>query len=171
MGNFSIEATDLSWINGEKDDPEDLCLHGHAVAKIGDRTLAYDATVSATALYLLKTIREDHFIHKDNQMLPCCGFFMIPDKNLSSVTIIGCDNGIDWSVIHEGNSVKLILEDGYEDTVAIEDYKAEVFRFADFIEAFYSSCTPKTLPKDEFDRNGYTAFWNEWHRRRNPLKE
>lgn len=74
MGFFSISATDLKWINGSKDDPEDLCLHGHAIAVIGNRKLEYDATISATALYLLKSLTEDHIIHDDNQMLPCCGF-------------------------------------------------------------------------------------------------
>ena len=29
-----------------------------------------DATVSATALYLLKTLTEEHIIYEDNQMLP-----------------------------------------------------------------------------------------------------
>lgn len=31
MGIFKIEAENLGWINGAKDDPNDLCLHGHAV--------------------------------------------------------------------------------------------------------------------------------------------
>ena len=170
MGFFSIDATELEWINKKKDDPEDLCLHGNAVVKIGDHTLEFYATVSATALYLLKTVTEDHHINEDIQMLPCCGFFIVPESDLNSVTITGCNRGVDWSVIHNGDLVSLILEDGYEETVAIEAYKTEVFRFADKIEAFYSSCTPKIMPKDEYDRNGYLAFWNEWHRRRNPVK-
>ena len=29
------------------------------------------------------------------------------------------------------------------------------------------ACTPKEIPENEFDRNGYTAFWNEWQRRYN----
>ena len=36
---------------------------------------------------------------------------------------------------------------------------------ADKVEAFYRSCRPKHIPKDEFARNGYIAFWNERHRR------
>ena len=49
----------------------------------------------------------------------------------------------------------------------IADYKEEVFRFADKVEALYNSCAPKEVPENEFRRNGYIAFWNEWHRRRN----
>ena len=167
MHGFWIKATNLAWINGAEDDPEDLCLHGLARVQIGDQRLEYDATISATALYLLKTLTENHILHADNQMLPCCGNFMIPDAGLKNVKIVGCDHGIDWSVLHEGEQVRLILEDGYEEVVPLAAYRAEVCRFADEIESFYSSCTPKRIPKDKFERDGYTAFWNEWHRRRN----
>lgn len=48
----------------------------------------------------------------------------------------------------------------------MEEYREEVFRFADEVEAFYNQCYPKVLPNDEYTQDGYTAFWNEWHRRR-----
>lgn len=163
---FRIDADHLGWINTGKDDREDLCLHGRAVVCIGERTLEYYATVSATALYLLKTLAEDHIIYEDNQMLPCCGFFMIADDTLENVTISGCPNGIDWSVIHRGEMIHLILEDGYELTLPFNEYRKEVLQFADKIETFYQSSLPKILPEDEFECNGYLAFWNEWHRRR-----
>lgn len=164
---FSICADNLSWIDGSKDNPDDLCLHGHVVAIIGDHKLEYDAAVSATALYLLRTLTEDHVISQDNHMLPCCGHFMIPNEELDSVTICGCPNGIDWSVMHNGDgSITMELEDGTKEKVAIEDYRDEVYRFADAIENFYSSCSPKNVPEDINDKNGYIAFWNEWHRRR-----
>ena len=167
MGTFTINASEFEWIDGSKDNPDDYCLHGNAVAFIGENKLEYSCAVSATALYLLKTLTEDHIFNEDNQMLPCCGFFMIPDETLDNVHICGCPNGVDWSVIHDGDSVILELEDGTREYVSIDDYREEVFKFADKIEAFYDSCTPKNIPEDEFDRKGYTAFWNEWHRRRN----
>ena len=171
MGFFSIDATDLKWVNGDKDDIEDLCLHGHAIAYIGEHKLEYeDATISATALYLLKTLTEDHIIDTDNQMLPCCGFniYPHPDDSLDNVIILGCPNGIDWTVLHDGNTVILELDDGTREYIPLDDYKREVFRFADKIEMFYKSCTAKKLPEDdELTCNGYIAFWNEWHRRRN----
>ena len=164
---FSICATDLRWIDGSKDDPKDLCLHGHAVVLIGNNKLEYDATVSATALYLLKTLTENHIINTDNQLLPCCGFMMVANDTQDSVTIVGCNSGIDWSVIHDGDGVILELEDGTRERIPIDSYRKEVFAFADCVEAFYINCTPKILPEDKYDRAGYTAFWNEWHRRRN----
>lgn len=53
----------------------------------------------------------------------------------------------------------------------MEEYRQQVYRFADTIEAFYRQCTPKELPQDSFDRNGYQTFWKEWHRRRNQVSE
>lgn len=164
---FRIEVSNLCWIDGSADNPNDMCLHGHAMVCIGDRKPEYDACVSASALYMLKSLSEDHIIDKSNQMLPCCGHFFVPDENLENVDISGCPYGIDWSVIHEGDNVKLVLDDGFEETVPLNDYQKEVFAFADKIEDFYNSCSPKIMPEDDFERNGYIAFWNEWHRRRN----
>lgn len=167
MPLFRIDASNLHWMDDPVNDPDDLCLHGDAVAYIGDRKLEYEeCTVSATALYLLKTLTEDHIIDQDNQMLPCCGHTLIANDDLSEVVISGCPNGIDWSVIHAGDSVRLILEDGYEVKVPITQYREEVFRFADLIEHYYRSSTPKIIPKGTFDRDGYLTFWNEWYRRR-----
>ena len=165
--SFRIEAEDFHWIDGSKDDPEDLCLHGHAVVHIADAVLEYDAAVSSTALYLLKSLSEEHRIGQDNQMLPCCGHFLIADEELRHVVISGCPYGIDWNIRHIGDDVEIELEDGTKDRIPMEEYRAEVFRFADAVEAFYRSCTPKALPDDPFRKNGYTAFWKEWHNRRN----
>ena len=92
MGKFHIDATELCWIDGSADDPEDFCLHGHAVAIIGGETLEYDCTVSATALYLLKTLTENHIIHEDIKYCPAADTFMFQIKNfkmyISAVAIM-----------------------------------------------------------------------------------
>lgn len=166
MGKFLIDATELCWIDGSADNASDLCLHGHAIVCIGSERIEYDATVSATALYLLKTLTEEHIIYKDNQMLPCCGHYCVPDENLENVTIYGCTEGIDWTVKHSGSDVILILESGTEVTVPLEEYRQEVYKFVDKIEDYYKSCSPKKVSSGEFEYDGYIAFWNEWHRRR-----
>lgn len=172
MSKFNIKATDLIWICDNPDDPEDLCLHGHVKAEIGGNVLEDDGTVSATALYLLKTLTEDKLMAPhDIQMIPCCGHFMIANDDLTNVTILGCDYGTDWSTIHTARGVKIILPTGDETEIPLEEYKEAVFAFADSIEAFYQSCTPKKIPSDEFAKSGYIAFWNEWHRRRNASAE
>lgn len=168
MGIFKITADDLQWIGGAVDDPQDLCLHGHVTVQIGDTFLEDHGTVSATALSLLKTLTEDKTISDyDIQMIPCCGNTLLANDDLTEVTIIGCDTGTNWSTIHEGDFVRLILPSGQEEVVSLSAYRNEVLRFADKVERFYNACTPKEIPKNEFERNGYIAFWNEWHRRYN----
>ena len=168
MGLFKIKADKFEWIGGGVDDPQDRCLHGHVKAQFGDTVLEDIGTVSATALYLLKTLTEDKVMaHHDIQMISCCGHFLIANSELTEVQISGCDTGTDWSTIHEGNSVRLILPSGQEEVVTLREYQYEVLDFAKSVKQFYDACTPKEIPKDEFDRHGYTAFWNEWQRRYN----
>lgn len=168
MSIFKIIVNGLYWIGGVKDDPKDLCLHGHLTVHIENTILDDHGTVSATALYLLKTLTEDKLMKKHEiQMIPCCGHFIIANNDLTEVQISGCDNGTDWSTVHDGNNIKIIFSNGEHELIPFDLYKKEVFNFVDKIEAFYLSCTPKELPKDEFKKNGYIAFWNEWKSRRN----
>ena len=102
MGTFKIDVDEFSWIGGAEDDPSDRCLHGRVTVQIGQTVLQDVGTVSATALYLLKSLSEDKLMNDSSiQMIPCCGFFMIANPGLTEVSIIGCDTGTDWSVIHE----------------------------------------------------------------------
>ena len=59
---FEISIDNICWLSGEKDDPNDLCAHGNVKVKIGDESFEYYCTVSAAAVYLLKSIKEDHTI-------------------------------------------------------------------------------------------------------------
>ena len=158
---FTIRATELHWLPGNEE-TEDLCLHGHAVVTVGDERMEFHATVSATALYLLKSLSEDHRLGEGLQMLPCCGHFLIANETLTQVEIIGCDNGVDFSVTHEGDGVRLTTASGHSVCLPLSEYRREVFAFADMIEHFYHGSKPKKLPTDEFCKNGYLAFWKEW---------
>lgn len=86
---------------------------------------------------------------------------MIAKDDLSKVDICGCPNGIDWSVYHENDEIVLMTEFGNTTKISRNHYQQTVFDFADKIEAFYNKSNPKKLSKDDFDRNGYIAFWNE----------
>jgi len=165
---FRIDAENLCWIkNDDVDDPDDFCLHGQVYAKIGDEFFEYDATVSATGLYLLRSLTENHIIHEHENILPCCGNWMLANDDLNSVDIGGCPNGVDWSIIHESEKIKLVTESGTETQIDIDDYRQEVYAFVDKIETFYKNSSPKNLSEaDSMSRDGYAAFWNEWHRRR-----
>ena len=168
MSAFKIRADQFEWTNGSKDDPQDLCLHGRVTVQFGDTILEDHGTVSATTLYLLKTLTEDKPMQPyDIQMIPCCGHFLMANSDLTEVQISGCDTGTNWSTVHEGDSVRFILPTGQEEVVSLREYQYEVLDFAKSVKRYYDACTPKEIPEDEFDRNGYIAFWNEWHRRYN----
>ena len=55
VGIFKIDFYNLRWFDANKDDADDLCLHGHAVAYIGNKKLEYECTVSAMDTILCKT--------------------------------------------------------------------------------------------------------------------
>ena len=169
---FSIEINSKYWINGTDDDPNDLCPHGDVKAYIGEEVFEYSCTISAMALRLLKTLSEDHIVldpYNGQQMLPCCGHFIIPNDNLDEVYITGCAYGINWNVFNEEGKVRIVTKSGKETIVEKAEYKREVRRVVDEIEDYYMQCKPKVIPSEIFERNGYSAFWNEWHRRRNQL--
>lgn len=157
----------MYWIDDTKSNQDDLCLHGDVVVVIGDECYEKSCTVSATALFLLKTLSEDHIISESNQMLPCCGHFYIPNETNDNVYITGCPNGIDWTVLQGNEETKIITEKGTKISIDTFDYKKVVYDFTDKIQQFYSQCPPRSVPEEGFERNGYVAFWNEWARRRN----
>ena len=129
---FKIDVDQFSWICGSEDDPEDLCLHGHVTVQIGKTVMEYDGTVSATALYLLKTLTNDKIMSEyDIQMVPCCGHFLIANQDLSEVTISGCDDGLDWSTEHEGDGVRLTLPSGESRWVDFYSYRYQVLQFVE----------------------------------------
>ena len=167
---FKLDILSLHWIDESADNPDDLCLHGNVVTKVGEEIFEYYATVSAAALVLLRTLTENHAVGTDNQILPCCGHFMIANENLDSVEICGCPNGMDWNVTHEANEdtnqIRIVTQNGNEVFIEFADYQKEVFEFADKVEEFYKKCAPKKMPDDNFEKNGYIAFWAEWRRRR-----
>lgn len=163
---FQIDVTDFEWISELPDDPKDLCLHGKVTAHIGDELVEDHGTVSASALYLLRSLTEDHHTGQENQMIPCCGHFLIANDDVTEVYISGCPYGTDWTVEQMSGSVKITTGSGKETFVPMEEYREEVFRFADKVESYYAQSKPKE-PQDDFAARGYRAFWNEWHRRRN----
>ena len=172
---FDIKIIDLHWIK-DIDDTTDLCAHGHVFVKIDDEIVAdkdsLNVTVSATALYLMRTLKDNY--KKDDyasQLLPCCGHFIIADNDKDFVNICGCPSGIDWTIIHtDDNRVKHISESGKEVTIDIDTYRKIVLDFADQVEDFYKSSLPKAIPTDDFDKKGYLTFWKEWKKLRDEWK-
>lgn len=159
---FVISWSNFCWIDSSADNREDLCLHGEVTVTIGDTQLSYSCCTSAAALQMLRTLTQDHKITPHEQMLPCCGHSLFASDDLRKVTISGCDNGIDYSVTHKEDTVIIETEEGILYTVSLLKYRAEVLRFSRAVEKFYRQCSPKILPNEPYEKNGYFAFWNEW---------
>ncbi|MDQ4141475.1 MAG: hypothetical protein M3142_13280 [Bacteroidota bacterium] len=170
--SFDIRILKLNWIQ-HVDDPTDLCAHGSVFVRIADKIICDDKdgdgwTLSATALHLMRTL-ERNYCPGDfaGLLIPCCGFFMIANEMGDQVNLCGCPNGFDWIIKHEGNVVRHIADTGEQAVINWYNYLKLVLSFADKVQQFYHASTPKTLPSDDFDLNGYKAFWTEWQSLRN----
>jgi hypothetical protein len=165
-----FELRDPHWII--KDEPEiDLCAHGGVEIRANQITFSdgaeSDWTVSAAALYFLRTLTQDHTIENAvcDQLIPCCGFNMHAQGDGEDVILSGCPNGINFEVRHQMDNVILTNLKNEETTITQTEWQQAVFRFADTVEDFYRSSKPKQ-PEDEESSRGYQAFWGEWKRRR-----
>ncbi len=167
MQSFLIDVDEINWIDGKTKNQSDLCAHGHVTVKIGDYYDEYfGGSVSATALYLLKTLSRDHIFGAENQLVPCCGFSMnaVERNEFGEICeILGCPDGLDWTVKHDGTSIHLIVKDGTSVAIPFEQYKTAVFAFSDKVKQFYDSSLPRNISDcDEYDKAGFKAFCDEW---------
>lgn len=174
--NFEFKLLSLYWLENMNEEL-DLCAHGKLFVKIGDEIICdentFEITVSSTALYLMRTLEENY--KKDDyasQLLPCCGFnFFAENENDDFVNIVGCPSGIDWTITHTDNKkIKHVTEKGNEAELEFEIYKQLVLEFADKIEAFYRKSKQKVIVENDYNKIGYSAFWNEWNTLRKKWK-
>jgi hypothetical protein len=84
--DFDIKILRQHWIKDDgNDDKNDLCSHGEIYIRIGDEILSDKETgswtLSATGLYLLRTLENDYQIDQfGSQLVPCCGHFLVPNE-------------------------------------------------------------------------------------------
>jgi len=170
---FELKIIDLHWIDGSADMPDDLCLHGHVFVKIGDEVVddgTKDAWSMRVGVYrLLESVYQDHIASRGHgYFLTCCGSFMFIDEKTDRLTFMDCPYGQDWTVTHEGETVRLTTSAGTQVIIQLTQYKDIVFAFADEIKAFYEACSPKTPPIDDIERNAWKRFRRDWIRWRYP---
>ena len=148
----------------EKEKVYDCCIHGKVVFKIEDKLLSDETEwcISASAYRFLHTLFENHFMGAEDFLIPCCGHTMIPTEDKTSVNIWGCNNGIDFNIIHEQENISILTADNTEHQVPFADYKKAVLSFAKQVMDFYKSNPPRKF-EDDFDKNGYSAFVTEWY--------
>ncbi len=163
---MELYATDLHFMGDNlKAQNFDYCVHGRVICKIDGCNLSNndsDWCVSASAYRFLHSLLENHFIGAEEQMIPCCGHFLIPSKDKTSVTISGCQNGIDFDIIHEDGSILIRTQNDCTHTVSFEEYRVAVLAYAKQIEEFYHRNPPRRF-EDNFDQDGFSAFCNEWY--------
>lgn len=148
----------------EKEKTYDCCIHGKVIFKIGESLLSDEKEwcVSASAYRFLHTLFENHFMGAEDFLIPCCGHTMIPSEDQDSVNIIGCNNGIDFNIIHKQENIIIVTADNTEYQVPFADYKNAVISFAKQVMDFYKSNPPREF-EDDFDKDGYSSFVTEWY--------
>lgn len=161
--DFEIRVKKLYWIDESEDYKEDLCLHGDLEIKINDQVVQYSPTVSVTGLRLLRSLFKDHQKDNGKHLFPCCGNTMIANEKGNRVEIIGCNQGLDWSIKHEDGLVTIEADENLKTTYYYLQYKREVLNFIKQIEDFYKEKGQRILLENEIDKEGYLAFWKEWN--------
>ncbi|MDB4766848.1 hypothetical protein OAG71_04090 [bacterium] len=168
---ISLLPTRLHWIKDDgKDDPKDLCAHSPVRLEINGDTLVApedgDATVSAAALYLLRTLEADHtkLNPVGDQLFPCCGHGMF-DTGDADVVISGCPNGSEVFVERLGDITRLTTPAGVSYEVPNDEWRGAVHDFSDAVLDFYKQSASKT-PHDDEQSAGFAKMMCEWKRRR-----
>lgn len=172
-----VRPMGLSWLGRGRDATADLCAHGHVDFRVGGEVLVDPAkslqvTVSAAALFLLRTLSRPHCKQGrvGDHLFPCCGFTMYDLPGEPDVLLLGCLSGIDFEVLHDeaGRETRICADDGREWRLPREAWQAAVFAFADAVSDFYAKASPKE-PSAE-DLAGFLKLKAEWvRRRRRPL--
>ena len=175
--NFKIEILKLHWLENY-DDPDDRCLHGKIRVSIGSEIVAKNSdeeddwySLSAMALHLLRTLENNHTNKTQvaQCLIPTEGHHIDHKDNEFQVhieTAYPMADGCNWWITHSENIITIETEKGNLTTIPFEVYKQQILNFVDRIEDFYKESRPKNLPENNYDREGYLKFWNEWNTRR-----
>ena len=166
---ITLSADNLTWLNTDDDCPEDLCAHGTVQFSINGLEIVTPSdewTVSASAIYLLRTLERNHT--KDTpvgeHLFPCCGFSLHEVDGSDDVLIIGCPNGIDATIEHLDDKIRITAASGDSRTVAKSVWVEAVFQFSDSVRGFYDKSAEK-IPGDDVARDGFNRMLLEWERR------
>ena len=185
---FEIEITRQGWIDPELDvAPADLCSHGDIRLEIGGQVIVSgDAepgevadwwTISTSALALLRTLESDHSADRpvaDLLILHCGQVLDFASGGSSTVELLTCPIGVNWSVTHLGGRVRLhdvvrfdtpdeteaVRFPGLEVELAEDAYRLPVVAFAE--EAKKPFVGAEKTPADDFERRLYDEFWREY---------
>ena len=160
---IEIEPVALHWLDPPEFDP---CAHGGIVVRIDGVVVLDDSqeewSLGPAAVFLLRTLSMDH-LRTGAHLFPHCAHAMFPGE-AGDVVTIGCPLGRDWEVRHENRDVRLTFESG-DVVIRLDAWRDAVFRFSDLVAAFYAASAARRFG-DRHDLAGFTAFREEWKRRR-----
>jgi hypothetical protein len=162
----------FQWVKGPEDDPNDQCAHGRVLFKINDTEFVKPQdgvwTVSASALYLLRTLSENHSVEdsvaEGNFLFPCCAFTVWLSGTRFPVMSLGCNNGVNLEILHQGEMITVRSAAGSE-KVPKSEWVTAVLDFASSVRGFYRASQLKVPIEDEYESQGWAAFWKEWDER------
>jgi hypothetical protein len=160
------------WLAEQGKEAIDQCAHADVIFAVDDIVVVSPEdgafNVSATGLYLLRTLSESHTrarpVAEDNQLFACCGHVVVTSPGHFPVVVVGCDAGIDPEIERSGGTVIVHTPGGRRVSVSADAWRLAVLGFCETVEAFYEASAPKT-PADAFDAEGWRAFWVEWRER------
>jgi hypothetical protein len=167
-----LRPTDMCWID---DDPTDQCAHGRVVFTIDSIPFASgedaeDITVSAAALFLLRTLTHDHTaarpVAEESQLFPHCGFTAYDVSGRFPVLVMGCNVGVDPEVVHSDGTVTVRSKDGQEATVTEAQWRDAVLGFVNEVQSLYDTSPPRMPFNGNTEDEGWRAFWAEWRDRK-----
>ena len=161
---ITLNLSDLYWLGDiDEEQQQDLCLHGHVLLKLDDDIISDEGCcVSAAALRFMRSVFYNHFMRSEQQILPCCGHFMISSDDNQSVEIYGCSTGTDFDVIHEGENIVIKTVDSKIYYCSFYEYRDFTLTFADKVESYFLDSPKRIVPDEEPDKRGFSAFKNEW---------
>ena len=169
---YAIEIIKQHWLEGTKQDDicYDLCSHGSIRLMIGNQPIASEGNdygISESALAMLRSVYADHTREKplaERMVFHGCG----------TMLMMGCPIGLDWSVRHEGDTVRIdniVCYDTTDESEAVRfpelsvslstsEYKCQVVQFATQAKEFFAGSTKKFA--EDWEKQMYDAFWVEF---------
>lgn len=171
---FEIKIVNQHWLGSAR---EDLCSHGEIYLRVNDTVITQSGIeevwgLSESALFLLRTIGKEYLsdpMNGEGLIVHGCG----------SILMVSCPISIHWTVKHIGDQVELSdfvkVETTNPDTgskyypklkvtLNHSDYKNKILYFARQVKNFFEESDTKIVV-DDFDKEMYQEFWDEFNRR------
>lgn len=168
---FQIRIVTQSWLDGSSPE-QDLCSHGNIKLVIGGQRVtsgSEDFGISESALALLRTLESNHSSEEpiaQQLVFHGCG----------TILMSGCPIGVDWNVNHLNGRIRISDVVRYDGTGELEverfsglmaempdeEYRREIIAFANEAKQLFAGV--RKIFADEFDRQQYEKFWDEYTR-------